>query len=78
MAREKSDIEYQVVTVRFPKEIYQEYKKILKSEGKIPTYDLRNYIFSVVDEYEKGQRWVQKVLLQSLKIKYKVYNPSCS
>ena len=51
MAREKSDIEYQVVTVRFPKEIYQEYKKILKSEGKIPTYDLRNYIFSVVDEY---------------------------
>lgn len=56
MAREKSDIEYQVVTVRFPKEIYQEYKKILKSEGKIPTYDLRNYIFSVVDEYEKGQR----------------------
>ena len=23
MAREKSDIEYQVVTVRFPKEIYQ-------------------------------------------------------
>ena len=78
MAREKSDIEYQVVTVRFPKEIYQQYKKILKSEGKIPTYDLRNYIFSVVDEYEKGQRWVQKVLLQSLKIKYKVYNPSCS
>ena len=53
---EKSDIEYQVVTVRFPKEIYQEYKKILKSEGKIPTYDLRNYIFSVVEEYEKGQR----------------------
>ena len=52
----KSDIEYQVVTVRFPKEIYQEYKKILKSEGKIPTYDLRNYIFSVVEEYEKGQR----------------------
>ena len=44
MAREKSDIEYQVVTVRFPKQIYQEYKKILKSEGKIPTYDLRNYI----------------------------------
>ena len=60
MAREKSDIEYQVVTVRFLKEIYQEYKKILKSEGKIPTYDLRNYIFSVVEEYEKGQRWVQK------------------
>ena len=60
MAREKSDIEYQVVTVRFPKEIYQEYKKILKTEGKIPTYDLRNYIFSVVEEYEKGQRWVQK------------------
>ena len=60
MAREKSDIEYQVVTVRFPKEIYQEYKKILKSEGKIPTYDLRNYIFSVVEEYKKGQRWVQK------------------
>ncbi|TRW57957.1 transcriptional regulator [Lactococcus lactis] len=56
MAREKSDIEYQVVTVRFPKEIYQEYKKILKNEGKIPTYDLRNYIFSVVEEYEKGQR----------------------
>ena len=60
MAREKSDIEYQVVTVRFPKEIYQEYKKILKSEGKIPTYDLRNYIFSVVEEYEKGAKMSKK------------------
>ena len=63
MAREKSDIEYQVVTVRFPKEIYQEYKKILKSEGKIPTYDLRNYIFSVVEEYERAKMSTKKSAL---------------
>ena len=64
MAREKSDIEYQVVTVRFPKEIYQEYKKILKSEGKIPTYDLRNYIFSVVERiWERAKMSTKKSAL---------------
>ena len=34
MAREKSDIEYQVVTVRFPKEIYQEYHALIVEHAK--------------------------------------------
>lgn len=56
MAREKSDMEFQTVSFRFPKDIYQEYKEVLKREGKIPTYDLRNYILSVVEEDKKGQK----------------------
>ena len=56
MAREKSDIVFQNVTVRIPKELYAAYKDTLKKEGKIPTYDIRNHMFSVVEKYNKNMK----------------------
>lgn len=50
LAREKSTVEYQNVTVRIPKELYASYKKVLISQGKIPTYDIRNHMFEVVKD----------------------------
>lgn len=58
LAREKSTVEYQNVTVRIPKELYASYKKVLRSQGKIPTYDIRNHMFEVVkndSENMKGE-----------------------
>lgn len=54
MSKEKD--EYQVVTVRIPKELYAEYKKSLKEEGKIVTYDVRNHMQSVVEKSKKGEK----------------------
>ena len=58
LAREKSTVEYQNVTVRIPKELYASYKKVLRNQGKIPTYDIRNHMFEVVkndSENMKGE-----------------------
>lgn len=46
----KDKIEYQVVTMRIPKKMYAEYKEILKTEGKIVTYDVRNYMHEVIEK----------------------------
>lgn len=46
----KDKIEYQVVTMRIPKKMYAEYKEVLKSEGKIVTYDVRNYMHEVIEK----------------------------
>lgn len=51
MSNEK--IEYQVVTMRIPKKMYSEYKKILKEEGKIVTYEVRNFMRDYVENYNK-------------------------
>lgn len=50
MAREKTDVDFQNVTIRIPRELYKEYKEILKQQGKIPTYDIRNYMYDVVEK----------------------------
>lgn len=55
MAREK-DTEFKVVTIRVPKETYVEYKAILQDQGKIVTYDIRNYMQGVIDEHKKGEK----------------------
>ncbi|MCJ2003177.1 L.curvatus small cryptic plasmid rep protein [Lactococcus piscium] len=54
MAREKSTIEYQNVSMRIPKELYLEYKKVLAKTGSIVTYDVRNYMKKVVEEDKIG------------------------
>lgn len=54
MPEEKT--EYQVVTVRIPKKMYTDYKEILKSEGKIVTYDIRNYMRDVIEKSKKGEK----------------------
>ena len=51
MANEK--MEYQVVTVRIPKQMYAEYKEVLRNEGKIVTYDVRNHMFEVIQNSKK-------------------------
>lgn len=60
MAREKSSTEFQSVTMRIPKELYENYKEVLQKKGAIVTYDVRNYMNSVVEDDKKGQKWVQK------------------
>lgn len=56
MSCEKKDIEYQVVTMRIPKTMYAEYKEVLKQEGKIVTYDVRNHMQNVIDKNKKGEK----------------------
>ena len=46
-------MEYQVVTMRIPKKMYAEYKEILKNEGKIVTYEVRNYMRDYIENYKK-------------------------
>lgn len=48
--------EMQSVTIRIPKELYSEYKKVLLEQGKIVTYDLRKYMNEVVENGKKGQK----------------------
>lgn len=48
----ESKIEYQVVTMRIPKEMYEEYKEILKKEGKVVTYEIRNFMRSYIEDYK--------------------------
>lgn len=50
MAKEKSSIDYQTVSMRIPKDLYVEYKKVLAKTGSIVTYDVRNYMKKVVEE----------------------------
>ena len=47
--------EMQSVTIRIPKNLYAEYKKALLAQGKIVTYDVRNYMSDVVEKQKKGQ-----------------------
>lgn len=56
LAREKSIVEYQNVTVRIPKELYASYKKVLRNQGKIPTYDIRNHMFEVVKKDSENMK----------------------
>lgn len=52
-----SKIEYQVVTMRIPKDMYEEYKNILKEEGKIVTYEVRSFMRDYIENYKKeGQK----------------------
>ncbi|XIN08729.1 transcriptional regulator (plasmid) [Enterococcus faecium] len=53
MAEDKMD--YQVVTMRIPKKMYQEYKKILKEEGKVVTYEVRNFMRDYIEEYSRKE-----------------------
>lgn len=56
MAREKSDMKFKSVTMRIPEELYADYKKVLQKKGAIVTYDIRNYMNSVVENDKKGQK----------------------
>ena len=38
------------VTIRVPKDLYEDYKRVLHKDSRIVTYDLRNYMKKVVDE----------------------------
>ena len=58
MAREKSNVKFKNVSMRIPEELYEQYKAVLAKTGSIVTYDVRNYMKSVVDEdKEKEQKW---------------------
>lgn len=48
----ESKLEYQVVTMRIPKEMYEEYKDILKKEGKVVTYEIRNFMRNYIENYK--------------------------
>lgn len=51
-------------------------QRLIKGRGKLVAGCLTNELFVDLD---LGKAFIQfQVLLQSLKIKYKVYNPSCS
>ncbi len=51
-----ADKEMQSVTIRIPRVLYAEYKKALLRQGKIVTYDVRNYMAEVVEKQTKGQK----------------------
>ncbi|WP_223896125.1 transcriptional regulator [Lactobacillus huangpiensis] len=38
------------VTIRVPKDLYEDYKRVLHKGSRIVTYDLRNHMQKVVDE----------------------------
>jgi len=46
----KESSEMRSVTVRIPKDLYENYKEVLLSQGKIVTYDLRRYMNDVVED----------------------------
>ena len=58
MARESKEM--QSVTIRIPKELYSDYKKVLMEQGKIVTYDVRRYMNDVVENHEKGEKMSTK------------------
>ena len=58
MARESKEM--QSVTIRIPKELYSDYKKVLMEQGKIVTYDVRRYMNDVVENHEKGENEYKK------------------
>lgn len=56
----KESSEMRSVTVRIPKDLYENYKEVLLSQGKIVTYDLRRYMNDVVEDSsnkKKGSKW---------------------
>ncbi|MBF7059283.1 transcriptional regulator [Weissella confusa] len=46
--------EMKSVTIRIPSDLYANYKKALLEQGKIVTYDVRNYMADVVKKQAKG------------------------
>lgn len=42
------------ITIRVDDDLYNSYKRVLREEGKIPTYDLRNHMKKTVDEFNKN------------------------
>lgn len=48
--------EMQSVTIRVPRKLYADYKEALLVQGKIVTYDIRNYMADVVKKNKKGQK----------------------
>ena len=51
---------YQLISMRIPKDLYLKYKQILKSEGKIVTYEYRNFVRKYVENFEKNKYSEQK------------------
>lgn len=60
MAREKSNVKFKNVSMRIPEELYEQYKAVLAKTGSIVTYDVRNYMKSVVDEDKEKEKKGQK------------------
>ena len=50
---EKETKNMRSITIRVDDELYNSYKQVLREEGKIPTYDLRNHMKSVISEFEQ-------------------------
>ena len=67
MARESKEM--QSVTIRIPKELYSDYKKVLMEQGKIVTYDVRRYMNDVVENHEKGENEYKKKERPRLKVR---------
>lgn len=53
MSREKKKEEMTTVTFRIPKDMYEDYKTVLKNEGRIVTYDLRKHIKETITDGTK-------------------------
>lgn len=51
--------------MRIPKDLYLKYKQILKSEGKIVTYEYRNFVRKYVENFEKNKYSEQKEVIIS-------------
>ncbi|MDU7054819.1 MAG: hypothetical protein E6329_04400, partial [Enterococcus hirae] len=56
---------YQLISMRIPKDLYLKYKQILKSEGKIVTYEYRNFVRKYVENFEKNKYSEQKEVIIS-------------
>lgn len=54
MAREVKEMTS--ISVRIPKKLYEDYKKALMDQGKIVTYDIRNYMSDYVENSKKGAK----------------------
>ena len=63
MAKEKSTIEFQNVSMRIPRELYSEYKKVLAKTGSIVTYDVRNHMKKLLKKIRKGKMSIKKSAL---------------
>lgn len=56
---------YQLISMRIPKDLYLKYKQILKNEGKIVTYEYREFVRKYVENYEKNKYSEQKEVIIS-------------
>lgn len=56
---------YQLISMRIPKHLYLKYKQILKNEGKIVTYEYREFVRKYVENYEKNKYSEQKEVIIS-------------